>query len=74
MAAQAAELRPRTVWTRAEVAKRIAQGEVLVLRRGLIYRLNSWVHKHPGGELAILHFVGRDARDEIEVYLSLIHI
>lgn len=70
MAAQAAELRPRTVWTRAEVAKRIAQGEVLVLRRGLIYRLNSWVHKHPGGELAILHFVGRDARDEIEVYHS----
>lgn len=70
MAAQAAELRPRTVWTRAEVAKRIAQGDVLVLRRGLIYQLNSWVHKHPGGELAILHFVGRDARDEIEVYHS----
>lgn len=39
-----------------------------VLHRSAIYRLNSWLKKHPGGELALLHFVGRDATDEIEAY------
>jgi delta8-fatty-acid desaturase len=33
-----------------------------------VYKLNSWLDRHPGGELAILHFVGRDATDEIEAY------
>lgn len=40
------------------------------MRSRTIYKLDSWLSKHPGGELAILHFVGRDASDEIEVYHS----
>ncbi|WFD36227.1 sphingolipid 8-(E)-desaturase [Malassezia cuniculi] len=59
---------PRTVLTRAQLAERIAQGEVLVLHRRLIYKLDRWIKVHPGGDVAILHFVGRDAKDEIEVY------
>lgn len=39
-----------------------------VLHRAVVYRLNSWLEKHPGGQLAILHFVGRDATDELEAY------
>lgn len=56
--------------TRAQLAKRIAHGETLVLRGRTIYMLDNWLKRHPGGELAILHFVGRDASDEIEVYHS----
>ncbi|KOS16323.1 delta 8-sphingolipid desaturase [Malassezia pachydermatis] len=61
---------PRTVYTRAELARRIANGEVLVVHRRLIYKLDRWASQHPGGDTAILHFVGRDAKDEIEVYHS----
>ncbi|EPQ30934.1 uncharacterized protein PFL1_01832 [Pseudozyma flocculosa PF-1] len=60
---------PRTL-TRAQLAQRIANGETLVLHRRKIYKLDSWLERHPGGELAILHFVGRDASDEIEAYHS----
>ncbi|WFD27624.1 sphingolipid 8-(E)-desaturase [Malassezia nana] len=59
---------PRQVLTRVQLAARIAQGEVLVVHRRLIYKLDHWIHVHPGGDTAILHFVGREAKDEIEVY------
>ncbi|CAO1634175.1 unnamed protein product [Sympodiomycopsis kandeliae] len=62
--------RPRKQFSRSQLAERIAQGETLVLRERTIYKLDSWLSRHPGGELAILHFVGRDASDEIEVYHS----
>ncbi|KAG0145870.1 hypothetical protein CROQUDRAFT_63413 [Cronartium quercuum f. sp. fusiforme G11] len=55
-------------FTREQIKARIGNGEVLVLHRSYVYKLNAWLHKHPGGELAILHFVGRDATDEIEAY------
>ncbi|EPQ61426.1 hypothetical protein GLOTRDRAFT_29719 [Gloeophyllum trabeum ATCC 11539] len=61
--------RPVTVWTREQVAARILEGENLVIYRGKLIRIpNSWLTAHPGGSLAILHFVGRDATDEIEAY------
>ncbi|PWN52749.1 hypothetical protein IE53DRAFT_384805 [Violaceomyces palustris] len=60
----------RKTLTRSELAQRIANGEVLVLHRRRIYKLDKWSKLHPGGELAILHFVGRDATDEIEAYHS----
>ncbi|SJX66265.1 related to delta-6 fatty acid desaturase [Sporisorium reilianum f. sp. reilianum] len=62
--------RPPKTWTRAQLAERIAQGETLVVHRRKIYKLDRWLARHPGGELAILHFVGRDATDEIEAYHS----
>lgn len=54
--------------TRTQLAQRIAEGETLVVHRQRVYKLDSWLARHPGGELAILHFVGRDATDEIEAY------
>ncbi|PWY98915.1 hypothetical protein BCV70DRAFT_227754 [Testicularia cyperi] len=60
---------PRT-FSRAQLAERIARGETLVLHRRQVYKLDRWLERHPGGELAILHFVGRDATDEIEAYHS----
>ncbi|KAF5385176.1 hypothetical protein D9615_001465 [Tricholomella constricta] len=56
-------------WTRDEVAVRILAGEHLIVFNGHLLRIpSSWLDAHPGGALAILHFVGRDASDEIEAY------
>ena len=58
-----------TVWTRREIADRILQGENLVIYRGQLLKIpQSWLQAHPGGALAILHFVGRDATDEIDAF------
>lgn len=53
---------------RDEIAYLVSMGHVLVLHRRSVYHLNSWLAKHPGGHLAILHFIGRDAANEIEAY------
>lgn len=50
---------------RRDVEARIAAGEIIVVYEGHALRLNKWMDKHPGGRLAILHMVGRDATDEI---------
>ena len=55
---------------RSEIAHLITLGHILVLHRRQVYRLNSWLGRHPGGHLALLHFVGRDAANEIDAYHS----
>lgn len=55
--------------SRQQIATRITQGELLVIHYPLVYKIPiGWLNKHPGGDLAILHFVGRDAGLEIEAY------
>ncbi|KAJ9130902.1 Delta-9 acyl-CoA desaturase [Pleurostoma richardsiae] len=46
----------------------IARGKIIVVFEGDVLRLDSWLDKHPGGRLAILHMVGKDATDEIIAY------
>ncbi|KID92987.1 fatty acid desaturase [Metarhizium guizhouense ARSEF 977] len=46
----------------------IADGGTIVIFEEYVLRLNSWLDRHPGGRLAILHMVGRDATDEITAY------
>jgi delta8-fatty-acid desaturase len=58
------------LFARDELAYLISQGHVLVVHRDVVYKLNRWLLSHPGGALAILHFVGRDAWCEIEAYHS----
>ncbi|KAG6898055.1 hypothetical protein C0992_006533 [Termitomyces sp. T32_za158] len=56
---------------RDKVAARILDGDLLVVYDGLLLRLpHAWLDAHPGGALAILHFVGRDATDEIHAFHS----
>ncbi|KAN0065379.1 hypothetical protein ACQY0O_001215 [Thecaphora frezii] len=71
-APSASDVKPRAsrTFTRAQLAQRIAQGETLVFHHRKVYKLDRWLQHHPGGELAILHFVGRDASDEIDAYHS----
>ena len=47
----------------------IAEGHTIVIFEDLILRLDCWLDKHPGGRLAIMHMVGRDATDEMKVYV-----
>jgi hypothetical protein len=48
----------------------IADGHIIVIFEDIILKLDSWLHQHPGGRLAILHMVGRDATDEIKAYVK----
>lgn len=63
---------PQTqVWSREQVATRILAGETLFVLHGNLVRVPpSWLTLHPGGNLSILHYVGRDATDEVEAFHS----
>ncbi|KAG8887629.1 hypothetical protein FRB98_009297 [Tulasnella sp. 332] len=59
------------LWTREEVTQAILKGDTLVIYDTFLLRITpNWLASHPGGALAILHFVGRDATDEINAYHS----
>ncbi|KAI0348548.1 fatty acid/sphingolipid desaturase [Trametopsis cervina] len=59
------------VWTREQVAARILAGETLVVLGDKLIRVpDKWLDSHPGGALAILHFVGRNASDEVDAFHS----
>jgi delta8-fatty-acid desaturase len=45
----------------------IADGHTIVISEGRVLRLDGWLQKHPGGKLAVLHMVGRDATNEINM-------
>ncbi|KAF2786539.1 fatty acid/sphingolipid desaturase [Melanomma pulvis-pyrius CBS 109.77] len=51
-----------------EIEALIAQGQPIVIHEGYALQLDEWINRHPGGKLAILHMVGRDATDEINIY------
>ena len=62
---------PSPLWTRDQVAARIVAGETLVILDNQVVRIPpSWLASHPGGTLSILHFVGRDATDEVHAFHS----
>jgi delta8-fatty-acid desaturase len=51
----------------AEVARRVDDGQPVVIYDGYVLDLGEWINMHPGGRLAILHMVGRDATDEMNM-------
>ena len=54
---------------REDIAKRILAGEVIFILGDKVIRVpQSWMAKHPAGALPILHYVGRDATDEVEAF------
>ncbi|KAI0118155.1 fatty acid desaturase-domain-containing protein [Nemania sp. FL0031] len=52
------------------VKQMIAEGHAIVVFEDSVLRLDSWLSRHPGGRLAILHMIGKDATDEMTVYHS----
>ena len=53
--------------SRRRIEGLIAAGHVIVITEGRVLQLDGWLDKHPGGRLAVLHMVGRDATNEINV-------
>lgn len=51
----------------ADIVRLIAHDQIIVIHEGYALNLTTWINKHPGGRLAILHMVGRDATDEINM-------
>ena len=45
----------------------IADGHIIIIVDGYVLKLDGWLSKHPGGELAIRHMIGRDASSEVNV-------
>ncbi|KUI65082.1 Delta(8)-fatty-acid desaturase [Cytospora mali] len=57
-----------TLVSARDVEGLVADGHLVVIYEDMLLRLDNWIDKHPGGRLSILHMVGRDATDEINVY------
>ncbi|KAH7133180.1 fatty acid desaturase-domain-containing protein [Dactylonectria estremocensis] len=53
-----------------DVDSLIADGQTIVVYEDAVLRLDGWMDRHPGGRLAVLHMVGRDATDEMKSYHS----
>lgn len=53
--------------SRREIEGLIAAGRVIVITEEKVLQLDGWLDKHPGGRLAVLHMIGRDCTDEINV-------
>jgi delta8-fatty-acid desaturase len=50
-----------------EVKDRISKGQTIVISENRVLRLDGWLDLHPGGRLAVMHMVGRDASNEINM-------
>ena len=53
--------------TTQEVDKLLFEGRQIVILDRNVLQLDGWMSDHPGGRLAILHMVGRDATNEINM-------
>ncbi|KAF4968188.1 hypothetical protein FSARC_4378 [Fusarium sarcochroum] len=58
------------ILTASAVERLIADDQTIVIFEDSVLRLDGWMDRHPGGRLAVLHMVGRDATDEMKAYHS----
>lgn len=58
------------ILTAPAVERLIADGQTIVIYEDSFLRLDGWMDRHPGGRLAVLHMVGRDATDEMQAYVK----
>lgn len=58
------------VYSRDEVRDLIAHGHKVVIVDQYVLKIDAWIQYHPGGDLAILHMVGRDATDEVNACVT----
>merc|ERR1719157_482480 len=54
-------------YTLAEVAKHTTKGDCWVVVAGQVLNVTNFLSSHPGGELAILTFAGKDATEEFNM-------
>lgn len=56
------------VLTPSQVKELIRDGNAIVIYQGNVLNLTKWLPRHPGGEKAVFHMIGRDASDEMNAY------
>ncbi|RFU75507.1 fatty acid sphingolipid desaturase [Trichoderma arundinaceum] len=56
--------------SRDEIEALIADGRHIIIHLGYVLKLDAWLKYHPGGAKSIMHMVGRDATDWVEVYAN----
>ncbi|ODV64418.1 sphingolipid delta8-desaturase [Ascoidea rubescens DSM 1968] len=56
------------ILSKSEIEHRIATGDAIVIYQDNVLKLNKWIDKHPGGDKAVYHLIGRDATDEMISY------
>merc|ERR1719166_896974 len=54
-------------YTLEEVAKHTSKSDCWVVVNGEVLNVTNFLSEHPGGELAILTFAGRDASEEFNM-------
>merc|ERR1719507_1747258 len=54
-------------YTMEEVAKHTTKGDCWVVLHGRVLNVTNFLPTHPGGELAILTFAGKDASAEFDM-------
>ncbi|OAA73779.1 Fatty acid/sphingolipid desaturase [Cordyceps fumosorosea ARSEF 2679] len=57
--------------SRDEVEAMIFEGRKIILVDDFVLKVDAWLKYHPGGEISILHMVGRDATDEVKALHSM---
>lgn len=63
------KLRREKVYSRREIEKLIAEGRKIIIVNTKVLKVDAWLKYHPGGDLAILHMIGRDATDEVQSFV-----
>lgn len=58
------------ILSKQDVTDLICDGNAIVIYEQSVLDLTSWIDKHPGGDKAVFHMVGRDATDEMQAYHS----
>merc|ERR1719336_2454042 len=56
-----------SAYTKEEVAKHNSKGDCWVILAGQVLNVTNFLSQHPGGELAILTFAGKDATEEFDM-------
>ncbi|MBA7490552.1 hypothetical protein ES702_01090 [subsurface metagenome] len=55
------------ILTTIDVERLLFAGKQIVIVDGNVLQLDGWLDEHPGGKLVILHMVGRDASNEVNM-------
>jgi predicted heme/steroid binding protein len=55
-------------FTKEEVAKHSQQGDAWIIIDGVIYDVSKFADMHPGGELLLLQYAGKDATKEFYAF------
>jgi len=55
--------------SRRQIEGLIAEGRAIFILDQEVIKADVWMPYHPGGDIAIRHMIGRDATDEVTVYV-----